>query len=164
MDRDKNKVSPGSGKRSKHRPLLRIMALVVLTLVSGGAIWAAIQRQQPNDALLRALQVGDMATAERALQHGADANLTVAQCWPSQQLSDRLSFFQYKLMRPREYYDIPLLFAATTRNDAASVRLLLAHGADVNAKMPDGLTALKIAKNSGATKIMDMLEKAGARP
>ena len=142
--------------------ILCIFGLLILAIVFVTPAWRVFQRS-PNDDLLRALRIGNMTAAERALVQGADANLKVEQCWPSQQLSDRLSFMQYKLTNPRDYYDVPLLLAATGRGDAATVRLLLIHGADANAVMPDGMTALKLAKNSHAIDIVAVLEKAGAR-
>jgi len=42
------------------------------------------------------------------------------------------------------------------------VKLLLAHGADVNHRNKAGQTALSLAKQRGYKKTMGLLEKAGA--
>jgi uncharacterized protein len=57
----------------------------------------------------------------------------------------------------------PLLFAARS-GDAASARLLLAAGADVNDSTPDGSSALVVAAHSGHTAVATALLEGGANP
>jgi hypothetical protein len=45
-----------------------------------------------------------------------------------------------------------------------TVRTLIERGADLNAKNPDGKTALDLARLRGSTPIVDLLVKAGAKP
>lgn len=55
----------------------------------------------------------------------------------------------------------PLLFAARS-GDAESARLLLAGGADVNDRLPDGASALVVAAHSGHRRVAMLLLEAGA--
>ena len=57
----------------------------------------------------------------------------------------------------------PLLFAVRA-GDVQSVRLLLAAGADVNDSLPDGMTALTLAAQSGYGDIGALLLEKGAAP
>ena len=140
------------------RRLLSI-SLVLVFVSTGLILW---QSRSPNGALLHALAEGDITSAESALQRGADPNLKVAFHWPSERISDRLSGLQYKMIQSRDYYDRPLLFHMAGSGKVAAVKLLLAHGADPNTLGPDGMTALKLAKNSGFSEIAGLLQKAGA--
>ena len=57
----------------------------------------------------------------------------------------------------------PLMFAAGSETGAIeNVKLLIAHGADVNAKTADGVTALDIAVRQGRADAMETLRSAGA--
>src|SRR5687768_12250406 len=51
---------------------------------------------------------------------------------------------------------------AAMKGDAATVRALVAKGADVNAAQPDGMTALHWASLNGDLKTLDVLLVAGA--
>jgi ankyrin repeat protein len=57
----------------------------------------------------------------------------------------------------------PLLFAARS-GDAASARLLLAAGADVNDTLPSGMSALVLAAHSGHSEVALLLLEKGADP
>lgn len=54
------------------------------------------------------------------------------------------------------------LAEALRRSDAVSVRRLLDVGADVNAKLVDGVTPLMVAADCGAADLVELLIKAGA--
>jgi ankyrin repeat protein len=56
-----------------------------------------------------------------------------------------------------------MLAAASDLQSADAVQLLLAQGVDVNATGPKGETALMYARQHGATPIVDLLLKSGAR-
>jgi ankyrin repeat protein len=53
------------------------------------------------------------------------------------------------------------LMLAVRANDQPAVRLLIAHGADVNARMSDGTTALSLVKNN--PQMQQILTSAGAK-
>jgi ankyrin repeat protein len=55
------------------------------------------------------------------------------------------------------------LFTAVFRGDAAAVQTLLANGADVNATMKNGATALTLASEEGHDGVSALLVKAGAK-
>lgn len=57
-----------------------------------------------------------------------------------------------------------LMWAATDAHSSDDVRLLLAHGANVNLREPDGWTALMAAAEFGAPEIVRMLLDRGADP
>jgi len=59
----------------------------------------------------------------------------------------------------------PLMYAAMTeRNDPSFVQLLIARGADVNARTSSGDTALSLAEERGETTIVAALRASGAEP
>lgn len=53
--------------------------------------------------------------------------------------------------------------SAATRGDAETVKLLLAAGADVNARIASGQTALTYAREENHPEIIRLLQEAGAR-
>lgn len=57
-----------------------------------------------------------------------------------------------------------LMWAATDTHSSDDVRLLLAHGANVNLRQPDGWTALMAAAEFGTPEIVRMLLDRGADP
>lgn len=57
-----------------------------------------------------------------------------------------------------------LMWAATDAHSSDNVRLLLAHGANVNLRQPDGWTALMAAAEFGTPEIVRMLLDRGADP
>ena len=140
-----------------------VLGIIVISVTFTAMAVIEMQRSDRDSAMLNALEVDDWATADMQLTKGANPNLRVPQYWPSHQWSDRLSFLHYKLVKPRQYYDYPILLAEVLRRDEAAVNVLLSHGADPNTKMPDGVTALKIARNSGATGIVELLQQFGAK-
>jgi ankyrin repeat protein len=58
----------------------------------------------------------------------------------------------------------PLMYSATTdHGDIAIARMLIARGADPRVKTPEGETALDWAQKSGATPIVALLQRGGAK-
>ena len=100
------------------------------------------------------LPFADKATVNRALQLSF-ANVTPA----------RVKFLldHGADPNPASPGDAPLLsFAGAESTSADSVRLLLEHGANVQAKTNDGATALDLALRHGESPIVAILRKAGA--
>lgn len=113
-------------------------------------MWAAAQRHAEVTALL--------------IEAGADVRAR-SRTYPQTVVGEQTQRFgreelNYTVLRGGS---TPLLFAARS-GDAASVRLLLAAGADPNDALPEGMSALVVAAHSGHTDAaMTLLEK-GADP
>jgi ankyrin repeat protein len=60
-------------------------------------------------------------------------------------------------------YTMLMLAAASDAIAVDTVRALLERGVDVNAKAPDGMTALRLARLKGNTAVTKLLESAGAK-
>jgi uncharacterized protein len=56
-----------------------------------------------------------------------------------------------------------VLMWAAEKGNLEIVKLLVQYGADVNSRMTDGTTALKVAKQKGHTAVVEFLNKAGAK-
>jgi ankyrin repeat protein len=84
---------------------------------------------------------------------------------------DRATYEQLASTPGREElnYTVPrggstaLLFAARS-GDTESARLILAAGADVNDRLPDGASALLVSAHSGQRRVATLLLEAGANP
>lgn len=65
--------------------------------------------------------------------------------------------------RDPDGHTILMLMASSDAIPTNAVKSLIAEGADINAKDPAGRTALDFAKQRGATAVVDLLVKAGAK-
>jgi ankyrin repeat protein len=136
-------------------------------LLAGVAWWASIGVRQSrlNQALSKAVASGNAAAADCWLREGADANAK-----PSDFSVMLHSVPRPVLLNPRKwsliasfynsglYGGMPVAFAAT---DAATARVLLAHGADPNAE-GRGKTWLMLAAFQGKLTVVRELLAHGA--
>jgi ankyrin repeat protein len=111
------------------------MECVQLILKHGGASKTTI-----SNALYVAATTGRVALLETLLKAGADANV-------------------------KDSSDITALMRAAYSDYAEvdRVRLLLEHGAQINARDTHGSTALSLARSKGRTAVVDWLVKSGAK-
>jgi ankyrin repeat protein len=98
-----------------------------------------------NAALAEAAQAGDALLVNRLLDHRANVNAPVTTA-------------------PQALSRFTVLMAAAFSEwiPAEAVKTLVERGADVNAKSPNGETALDFALRHGNTPVVDLLRKAGA--
>jgi ankyrin repeat protein len=146
--------------------------LVALLVVSG------CQKRQAGssaarDALLAAVQAGDVEAARRALGDGAEANArdergVPALCNAAIARSASLATLLLDSgARPDErtrYGRATALMVAVHANRADVVATLLQHGASVGAQASNGATALMIAAQDRRADLVGLLLRAGAKP
>lgn len=117
---------------------------VVLAIVGGQWVWRQVQFTRLRMPLVQAVQSGDTARVRDLLDQGVD---------PDTRINYKSEPFSWASVLPmlRGGHRSPLpkentvLMEASFRNDRDVVRLLLEHGADVNAQRRDGATALIVA-------------------
>src|SRR5438445_7894664 len=107
-----------------------------LIRIASSAAPAPAAAQTLNEALRQAVDKGDAAAVQALLDQGADANAT-----------DR---------------GMPILMWAAGGKQAQIVKSLLAHGAKVNGKTPDGDTPLLMATSQYDPAVVQALLDAGA--
>jgi peptidoglycan/LPS O-acetylase OafA/YrhL len=76
----------------------------------------------------------------------------------------RLEAAEAKINEPEGQYGVTPIAWAALAGDAESVRILLDHGADLNARNRDGSTALHSAAFLGRTDVVQLLLERGADP
>ena len=131
-----------------------------------------------ESVLMVAVQYGHAGCVKLLLDHGADARFTsdYGSALHFAAMKDRLEIARVLIERGVDI-DLParrigsfrndlgltpLMYAAMTeRDDPALVQLLIEHGASVNAKTPEGETALGLAQKRGDTKVVAALKAAG---
>jgi ankyrin repeat protein len=103
-----------------------------------------IERAAPDSLNIAALRsappAGDGRAVKALLDRGADANAS-----------------------DQQGHSLLMLVAGSDAIATEAVKSLIERGADINLKSPEGRTALDFAKLRGATAVVDMLVKAGAR-
>jgi ankyrin repeat protein len=119
--------------------------------------------------LASAVEAGDLQGAARALESGASPDARDDRDWPMLFLAlDRKDPEMLALLLDRgadphilfEGVSAPLI--AALREDLPSLKLLVAHGADVNRPDPEGDVPLKVAVSRGDLAMANELFDAGA--
>ncbi len=126
-------------------------------------------------ALATAAFTGERGLVELLLSHGADPNLNPTFSGHALNLAligEQLDVAKLLIEKgadvnqrsPTGHATPPMVLAAYNQSgDTSVVKALLARGADVNAANDHGATALSYARRSGATALVDYLQKEGAR-
>jgi hypothetical protein len=153
--------------------------IVLLKIPSNEAERKALEAEQRREELLLAIKRRDFAMVQKLLRDGASANTTDVNGIPAilwAAASGDVKTINALLAagadvrdksksgrRPLLYY-LQAVACCGYTVDLELVQRLIKAGADVNASSKyDGETVLSLAKRSGDTKIIKLLESAGAR-
>ena len=126
----------------------------------------------PRPPLTVAARTGDLAAIKAILDGGADVNAPDSEeGWPPlfhavhMRQAAAILLLLERGADPNQRRDrlVPLEVAAAQR-DPAIVEILLAHGADLTARGPDGSTALSVAVSGGALTDGDLPFLGGCHP
>jgi ankyrin repeat protein len=106
----------------------------------------AVSHSDLNRALVALAPFGNALQLKTLLDHGADVNARVTN------------------VRRDMARRTPLMLAASSDLvPAEAVRLLIDRGAELNARGPDGETALDLARQNGHTAVVDLLTRLGSQ-
>lgn len=152
----------------------RVLILVLLVTFAGLFTWNQLQARLADQSLRVAVRSGDITAARKALEHGANPNLSVARrtaldilFMQNLSLPARFSASWRYAHSPRSLRIWPALFHAIENHNAEMAALLISQGADVNARGPRDLTPLMFAVTNSDThshtKIVSLLIKSGAK-
>ncbi len=123
----------------------------------------------PSEALIAAVEAGDLSRVQTLLAEGAPANSWNEKGVPALALAAGagdaatvkvLLDAGAKVDALGEFGASPLMYAAKSGSDDV-IALLVERGADVSRKMEEGLTALDLAKAKNLTLTIDLLENGG---
>lgn len=128
-----------------HRHRLTLLARVLAVLVFAGAGWIGfglVQRIRLGPALLAAVRNRDATTVSKLLDWGADSNFRVDMTEHPTSLWEFIISLWRRIAERRSKLGKTALMLAAENRDVECIRLLLAHGANVNLRDGDGRTAL----------------------
>jgi ankyrin repeat protein len=163
--------------------LLAVALLAVGILALAAWFFSPGQQQmRRNAALINAVRTSDVNAAAVALEAGADANARDSDGITALMYAARGDRPEIANPAPSDYPRIVelmikrgadinaktdtgfvALFWAARYGHEGVARVLITHGADVNAKDKDGMTALKWASSNKQTKVVELLQEAGAK-
>jgi ankyrin repeat protein len=104
-------------------------------------------QQDVNAALAEASQAGDLVTAKRLLDRGADVNAEIA-----------------TVALRQSHFTVLMSAAFSEWAPADAVNLLIEHGGDVNRRASGNETALDFALRQGRTPVVDLLRRTATHP
>jgi len=112
-----------------------------------------------NTPLKTAAACGYVDVVRLLLARGADVDGTGYACDPV----FRVFHFVGRILSGGDHPTSTPLMSAASNNQVEAVRILLDHGADVNAETWFGSTALKIAQKTGHKELAALLKARGAK-
>ncbi len=151
--------------RNRKRPLTGAALIVLCTLaLASAAVVPHIRQWMADRALIRAINQRDTDGVLAAIGDGANVNEVV----PGPLRKPTPAVYYHNALRGalhgnRQPRATPLMLAVIAGN-AQNVRLLLQHGAQVNATDEYGFTALFMAISERRPDLTQMLLKAGSDP
>jgi len=126
--------------------------IYLLCALGAGLVFSAnriLRHNALNAALIAAVERGNAADAEDLLRRGADAD--AAKPWFSHLPSSQMGWeMTYSNVFDKGNAPQPALCLAAERHDLAMVNILLAQGADVNARSVHDYTALNYTDGDAA--------------
>ncbi|HZO91036.1 MAG TPA: ankyrin repeat domain-containing protein [Chthonomonadaceae bacterium] len=149
-------------RRSGRGRLIILLSILALLL----AIYLPIRRHRLDTGLVAAVIDGDAEAVHSLLNSGADPNARFVSAasspTPTRSLWEWLRSLFERSKPPWPNNDKTMLMLAASKDDAAIVKDLLAHGADVNIKLSNGNTVLLLAAPRADADIINALLDHGA--
>jgi ankyrin repeat protein len=145
--------------------------MVGLAAILAGATWREVRQEQLNQALITAVKLNDAPAVVTLLKCGADANASVGNAthlslWSL--LRSRFTGKTTKAPHAPTALAIACGYSAEAETDSpkqlATVATLIAKGADVNGKDPDGNSVIILPMRWENAQCVRMLLNAGANP
>ena len=148
-ERVETKNQPAKSKRT------RLFFLVSLLFVVS-VIFVVLRREQTNQEMLLAVQMGEPSKLDSTLKWGADPNRLVGKSNVApRSLMDLIDALLHPEKNP--YSSRPVLIAACTVGNTEVVRVLLKHGANKNYIMTDRRTPLHFAAARSKSPVIRVL-------
>ncbi len=165
-------LTPACGGTALHQAAKSGDVAKVKRLLEHGEADAEARDEDGRTALYVAAKAGKAAVVKQLLEAGADAEAKGEERWRAGWTALDIAAYNghvdvAKLLLKHGYADKDVgmaLFRAAHgySNTAAVAKLLLEHGADVNARDEDGWTALYVATEGGNTDMVKLLLEHGA--
>ena len=144
----------------------------ILIVGLGTLLLAAAACEEPRPPMTRAARAGDLEAITTLLDRGADVNAPDSEeGWPPlfhavhMRQAAAVVLLLERGANPNQRRDrlVPLEVAAA-QSSPDIMQILIAHGADISARGPDGSTALTVAVSGGAMTDADLPLLGGCHP
>jgi ankyrin repeat protein len=130
--------------------LIPVLFLAVLFTLS----YLHVRREQWNNALIAAVKRQDVRAVSRLLDEGADPNTKDIPYVSPTNLLDWLKAAFHGRAHPTDGYTDNALILAVSNEDPPTVKTLLDHGADPDARGKDGFTGLMLTSDALNSEVL----------